>query len=154
MSVGTLSFNAEVAAESHSVSMEIDDKKLESALRNASALNIIAAGATIRVPLDKSTAAFDALAQCVEDKANTVAVNVFCGPATSATAAGMREGKSAECQQEAGAVEETGKAEDSKPAEDTKPAEDAKPLMRVKSKKFRSRPIPAFFAELFNPPRR
>jgi len=155
MSVGSLSFNAQVAAESHSVSMTIEDKKFESALRNASALNIIAAGATIRVPLDQSAVAFDALAQCVADKSETVAANIFCGDATSATASGTRE-----CQQEAGATEETSKTEDSKPAEDTKSAEDVKPaddskhLRRVKSKKFRSRPIPAFFAEMFDTPLR
>src|SRR5262245_26797319 len=160
MSVGSLSFNAQVAAESHSVSMEIEDKKFESALRNASALNIIAAGATIRVPLDQSAVAFDALAQCVADKSDTVAANIFCGDATSATASGTREGKSGECRQDAGATEETSKAEDSKPAEDTKSAEDVKPaedikhLRRVKSKKFRSRPIPAFFAEMFDTPLR
>jgi hypothetical protein len=147
MSVGALSFNAQVAAESHSVSMEIEDKKFENALRNASALNIIAAGATIRVPLDQSAVAFDALARCVAEKSDTVAANIFCGAATSATASGTRE-----CQQEAGATEETSNAEHSKPAEDVKPADDVKPLRRVKSKKFRSRPIPAFFAEMFNSP--
>jgi hypothetical protein len=131
MTIGPLSFDTEFAAESNSVSMDIKDKKLESALRNASALNIVAAGATIRVPLDESTVAFDALEQCVKEKGGTVAVNIFCGPDTFATAS-----------------EETSKAEDSKPAEDVKP------LRRVKSKKFRSRPIPAFFTELFDPPLR
>jgi len=154
LSVGTLNLDVEVAAEPDSVSMNIDDKKLENALRNASVLNIVAAGATIRVPLDKSELAFDALAQCVEEKSDAVAANIFCSPATSATAAGVREGKSAECQQEAGAPKDSSKAEDSKPAKATKPGEDAKPLTRVKSKKFRSRPIPAFFAEMFSPPRR
>jgi hypothetical protein len=148
MSVGALNFDAEVAAEPHSVSMDIDDKKFESALRNASALNIVAAGATIRIPLDKSTVAFDALEECVKEKGGTVAVNIFCGPATSAAAAGVREDKSTACQGDAGASEETSKAEDSKPAEDVKP------LRRVKSKKFRARPIPAFFAEMFDAPLR
>ena len=60
LSVGALNLNVEVAAEPDSVSMDIRDKKLENALRNASVLNIVAAGATIRVPLDKSELAFDA----------------------------------------------------------------------------------------------
>jgi hypothetical protein len=160
LSVGALNVKAEVAAEPDSVSMGLDDKKLENALRNASVLNIVAAGATIRVPLDKSELAFDALAQCVAEKPDTVAANIFCGPATSTTAAGVREDKSAECQQKASAPKDSSKAEDSKPAENTKPAEDAKPaedvkpLRRVKSKKFRSRPIPAFFAEMFDAPLR
>ena len=148
VSVGTLSLDAEVAAEPQSVSLDFDNKKLESALRNASTLNIVAAGATIRVPLDKSAVALDALAKCVEEKTETVATNIFCAPATSATASGMREDDSAECKQDAGAPEETTKAQDSKPAEDVKP------LRRVKSKKFRSRPIPAFFAEMFDAPLR
>jgi hypothetical protein len=154
LSVGALSLNAEVAAEPNSVSMDIRDKKLENALRNASVLNIVAAGATIRVPLDKSELAFDALARCVEEKPDTVAANIFCSPATSATAAGVREDESAECRQEAGAPKDSSKDEDSKQVEDTKPAEEVKPLRRVKSKKFRSRPIPAFFAEMFDSPLR
>ena len=117
------------------------------------------------MPLDQSAAAFDALARCVVERSDTVAANIFCGTATSATAAGSGKGKSDECRQDAGATEETSKAEESKPAEGAKPAEDAKPaadakpakpaddakpLRRVKSKKFRSRPIPAFFAEMFD----
>jgi hypothetical protein len=148
MTVGPLSFDTEFAAESNSVSMDIKDKKLESALRNASALNIVAAGATIRVPLDESTVAFDALEQCVKEKGGTVAVNIFCGPDTSAAADGVREDKSTACQEDATASEETSKAEDSKPAEDVKP------LRRVKSKKFGPRPIPAFLTELFDSPLR
>ena len=112
MTMATLSLDTEVAAEPQSVSMTIEDKKFESALRDAGALNIIAAGATIRVPLDKSTVAFDELAQCVEKNATTVAANVFCGSATSAVVAGVREGKSAECQQDAGMSAETGATED------------------------------------------
>ena len=154
LSVGALNLNVEVAAEPDSVSMDIRDKNLENALRNASVLNIVAAGATIRVPLDNSELAFDALAKCVEEKPDTVAANIFCSPATSATASGVREDESAECQQEAGAPKDSSKAEDSKPAADNKPAEDVKPLRRVKSKKFRSRPIPAFFAEMFDAPLR
>jgi hypothetical protein len=153
IAVGSLSLDAEVAAEPQSVSLDFDNKKLESALRNASTLNIVAAGATIRVPLDKSAVALDALAKCVEEQAETVAANIFCAPATSATASGVREG-SAECKKNAVASEDATKAEETTKAEGSKPAEDVKPLRRVKSKKFRSRPIPAFFAEMFDAPLR
>jgi hypothetical protein len=148
IAVGSLSLDAEVKAEPQSVSLDFDNEKLESALRNANTLNIVAAGATIRVPLDKSAVAFDELAKCVDEKTETVATNIFCAPANSATASGVREDKSAECKQDPGESEETTKAEHSKPAEDVKP------LRRVKSKKFRSRPIPAFFAEMFDTPLR
>jgi hypothetical protein len=160
LSVGALNLNVEVAAQPDSVSMRIDDNKLKNALRNASVLNIVAAGATIRVPLDKSELAFDALAQCVEEKPDAVVANIFCSPGTSATASGVQEDETGECRQDAGATEETSKADDSnsagdsKPAEDAKPAEDVKHLRRVRSKKLRSRPIPAFFAEMFDTPLR
>jgi hypothetical protein len=153
IAVGSLNLDAEVKAEPQSVSLDFDNKKLESALRDASTLNIVAAGATIRVPLDKSAVAFDALAKCVEEQAETVAANIFCAPANSATASGVRDDKSADCKQDAGASDETTSEEATK-AEDSKPAEDVKPLRRVKSKKFRSRPIPAFFAEMFDAPLR
>ena len=45
------------------------------------ALNVVAAGATIRVPLDKSTAAFERLEQCVEKNARAVETNPFVAPA-------------------------------------------------------------------------
>jgi hypothetical protein len=152
ITVGSLSLDAEVKAEPQSVSLDFDNQKLESALRDASTLSIVAAGATIRVPLDKSAVAFDALEKCVEEQAETVAANIFCAPANSATASSVRE-DSAECKQDASASEETTSEETTK-AEDSRPAEDVKPLRRVKSKKFRSRPIPAFFAEMFDAPLR
>ena len=61
MNVGPLSFDTEVAAEPNSVSMDVKDKKFEAGLRSASALNIVAAGATIKVPLDKSSDALSGL---------------------------------------------------------------------------------------------
>jgi hypothetical protein len=81
MAMGPLSFDAEVAAEANSVSMDIKDKTFESGLRNASALNVVAAGATIVVPLDKSTVAFERLEQCVEKNDKSVETNPFVAPA-------------------------------------------------------------------------
>jgi hypothetical protein len=80
MAMGPLSFDKEVAAEPNSVSMDIDDKKFESGLRAASALNVVAAGATIRVPLDKSVVAFDRLTQCVEKNNKSAKTNPFVAP--------------------------------------------------------------------------
>lgn len=79
--LGPLSFDAELAAEPSSVSMDIKDKKLETGLRSAKALNVIAAGATIKVPLDKSADAFDRLAECVEKNDRSVRTNPFVAPA-------------------------------------------------------------------------
>ena len=80
MAMGPLSFDTEVAAEPNAVSMDIKDQKFESGLRAASALNVIAAGATIRVPLDKSTIAFDRLKQCVEKNNVSTKTNPFEAP--------------------------------------------------------------------------
>ena len=80
MAMGPLSFDTEVAAEPNAVSMDIEDEKFESGLRAASALNVVAAGATIRVPLDKSMAAFDRLRQCVEKNNKSAKTNPFEAP--------------------------------------------------------------------------
>jgi hypothetical protein len=81
MTLGPLSFDTEVAAEPNSVSMDVKDKKFVAGLRAATALNVVAAGATIRVPLDKSTAAFERLDQCVEKNNKAVETNPFVAPA-------------------------------------------------------------------------
>jgi len=81
MTLGPLSFDTEVAAEPNSVSMDVKDKKFETGLRSANALNVVAAGATIRVPLDQSTAAFERLEQCVEKNSKAVETNPFVVPA-------------------------------------------------------------------------
>ena len=81
MKLGPLSVDAELAAEPNSVSMDIEDKKFEAGLRGAKALNVVAAGATIKVPLDKSADAFDRLAECVEKNDKSVRTNPFVAPA-------------------------------------------------------------------------
>ena len=63
------------------MSLDVNDKKFAARLRSASALNVVAAGATIRVPLDKSTAAFDRLEQCVAKNERAVETNPFVAPA-------------------------------------------------------------------------
>jgi hypothetical protein len=81
MTLGPLSFDTEVAAEPSSVSLEVKDKKFETELRSARALIIVAAGATIKVPLDKSADAMERLDQCVEKNDRAVARNPFVAPA-------------------------------------------------------------------------
>ncbi len=80
MTLGAQSWDTEVAAESNSVSVAVVDKKFDNGLRTASALNIVAAGATIRVPLDKSTVALDRLEQCVAKNNKAVETNPFVEP--------------------------------------------------------------------------
>jgi len=81
MTLGPLSFDTDVAAEPNSVSMEIKDKKFESGLRSANALNVVAAGATIKVPLDRSADAFERLEKCVAKNDQAVQTNPFVAPA-------------------------------------------------------------------------
>jgi hypothetical protein len=80
MSLGAASWESEVAAEPNSVSIEVADKKFRAGLRTASALNVIGAGATIRVPLDKSTIALDRLDQCFEKNSHAIESNPFVEP--------------------------------------------------------------------------
>jgi len=81
MTLGPKSFDEQVAAETSSVSMDIKDEKFTAALRSAGALDVVGAGATIRVPLDKSTDAFERLDQCVTKNERAVETNPFVAPA-------------------------------------------------------------------------
>ena len=81
MKLGPLSIDAELAAQPNSVAMDIEDKKFETGLRSAKVLNVVAAGATIQVPLDSSADAFDRLAECVEKNDKSVRTNPFVAPA-------------------------------------------------------------------------
>ena len=81
MTLGPTSFDEQVSAEASSVSFAVKDEKFTAALRSASALNVVGAGATIRVPLDKSTTAFDRLDQCVSKNEKAVETNPFVAPA-------------------------------------------------------------------------
>lgn len=81
MTLGPKNFDEEVTAEASSVSMVIKDDKFTAALRSASTLNVVGAGATIRVPLDKSSDAFDRLDQCVTKNERAVETNPFVAPA-------------------------------------------------------------------------
>jgi hypothetical protein len=80
MSLGPQSWDTDVAAEANSVSIGVDKKKFETGLRNANALNVVAAGATINVPLDKSRVALERLENCVAKNERAVETNPFVAP--------------------------------------------------------------------------
>jgi hypothetical protein len=81
MTLGPQSWDTEVAAEADSVSIGVDQKKFETGLRNANALNVVAAGATIHVPLDKSRVALERLESCVAKNERAAETNPFVAPA-------------------------------------------------------------------------
>ena len=80
MSLGPVVWDAEVAAEPNSVSIEVGDKKFRAGLQTANVLSVVGAGATIRVPLDKSTLALDRLDRCFEKNSQAVETNPFVAP--------------------------------------------------------------------------
>ena len=55
MKAGSTSWDTEVAAESNSVSVPISDKRFNESLRIANTLSVQGAGATVPIPLDKSS---------------------------------------------------------------------------------------------------
>ena len=81
MKLGPQTWDREVAAEASAVSMDVGDAKFVSGLRAANALDVVAAGATIHVPLDGSSAAFERLEQCVAKNEKAVETNPFVAPA-------------------------------------------------------------------------
>ena len=99
--------------------------------RSANALNVVAAGATIRVPLDQSTAAFERLDQCVEKNSKAVEANPFlCGSDRSAVTAGASEGQGPECLQETKAESETKPGQETKASTRPNPRSGSKPRTR------------------------
>lgn len=81
MRLGPQSFEREVAAEMNSVSLDIADEKFMSGLSTASTLDVVGAGATIHLPLDKSSVALARLEECVEKNEKAVIANPFVAPA-------------------------------------------------------------------------
>jgi hypothetical protein len=64
LTVGSRTVDAKAMAETKSVSITLADTKLNSRLRSANNLQLHAAGATLRVPLDSSSTAFERLEEC------------------------------------------------------------------------------------------
>lgn len=80
MTLGPQAWDTEVAAEANAVSIDVNDKKFASGLRTANTLNVLAAGATIRVPLDSSRVALDRLEACVAKNSRAIETNPFVEP--------------------------------------------------------------------------
>jgi hypothetical protein len=81
MTLGGQSWDTEVAADPSAVSLDVEDQKFNAGLRNSSALNVVGAGSTIRVPLDQSRVALDRLEACFEKNSRSVETNPFVAPA-------------------------------------------------------------------------
>ena len=64
LAAGSLSVDARARAETKSVIIPLADSRLNSRLRSANNLQVHADGATLRVPLDSSSTAFERLEEC------------------------------------------------------------------------------------------
>ena len=80
MKAGTVSWDAQVAADTNSVSVPIRDKRFDNGLRLANALIVEGAGATIRIPLDQSRVALGRLDECVAKNSRAIETNPFVAP--------------------------------------------------------------------------
>jgi len=66
LTAGSQSVEAKALAESKSVTISLPDRPFNERLRTANVLEVRGEGATLRVPLDKSTAALERLELCFE----------------------------------------------------------------------------------------
>ena len=73
-------WQSEVAATNNAVRVVLTDAAFNDGLKTADVLEVRAAGATIRVPLDKSAAALSRLASCYETNSKAVETNPFAKP--------------------------------------------------------------------------
>jgi hypothetical protein len=64
LAAGSRSVDAKARAETKSVIIPLADSRLNSRLRSANNLQVRAEGATLRVPLDSSSTAFERLEEC------------------------------------------------------------------------------------------
>jgi hypothetical protein len=78
---GSQSVEAKALAETKGVTVALADRQFNGKLRSSSVLEIRAEGATLRVPRDGSTAAFDRLEVCFEKNSREgVDANPFVAP--------------------------------------------------------------------------
>jgi hypothetical protein len=68
LTAGSRSVNAKGLAETKSVSITLADNSLNSRLRSGTNLQVHAQGATLRVPLDSSSKAFERLEECFNSR--------------------------------------------------------------------------------------
>ena len=77
LTAGTRSVDANARAETKSVTIPLADSTLNSRLRSANNLQAHAEGATLRVPLDSSSTAFERLEECF-NSGEAPETNPFC----------------------------------------------------------------------------
>ena len=76
---GSRSVDAQALAETKSLTIALEDSRLNSKLRLANVFEVRGEGTTLRVPLDRSTAAFERLETCFT-KRETAETNPFVAP--------------------------------------------------------------------------
>jgi hypothetical protein len=77
---GSTTWKADVAATADAVRIPLTDERFNKALRNANRMEVRAAGSTIRIPLDKSSAALARLDTCYDTNRNAIETNPFVKP--------------------------------------------------------------------------
>jgi hypothetical protein len=77
---GSVVWKTDVAATADTVRVALTDDRFNKALRNANRLEVRGAGATLKVPLDKSAAALARLERCYENNKNASETNPFVAP--------------------------------------------------------------------------
>jgi hypothetical protein len=81
LSAGSQSVDAKALAETKGVTVALADRQFNGKLRSANVLEVRGEGATLRVPLDGSAAAFDRLETCFEKNSRESAeTNPFVAP--------------------------------------------------------------------------
>ena len=69
LTAGSRSVDAKAVAETKRVSIMLADSQLNARLRSVNRLQVQAQGATLRVPLDSSSTAFERLEECFNSRA-------------------------------------------------------------------------------------
>lgn len=77
---GSTSWKTDVTATADTVRVALTDDRFNKAVRNANRLEVRGAGATLKVPLDKSAAALARLERCYENNRNASETNPFVKP--------------------------------------------------------------------------
>lgn len=77
---GKTTWKTDVTATADTVRVALTDDRFNKALRNANRVEVRGAGATIRIPLDKSSAALARLESCYENNRNASETNPFEAP--------------------------------------------------------------------------
>jgi hypothetical protein len=77
---GRVTWKADVTATADTVRVALTDERFNKALRNANRLEVRGAGATLNVPLDKSSAALARLERCYDTNRNAAETNPFVAP--------------------------------------------------------------------------